>query len=84
MCADGDKDQSPLILGLPGGVLGRHTGSPVRPGTDAALAMGLLHVIIGEDIYDHEFVEYWTYGFELLAERVADKNTGMDFGNHRS
>lgn len=29
----------------------------LRPGTDAALALGLLHVIINEDLYDHEFVE---------------------------
>jgi anaerobic selenocysteine-containing dehydrogenase len=58
---------------------------PVRPGTDAALAMGMLNVIIGEDLYDHEFVECWTYGFDALAERVADKTpewaqgiTGVD------
>ncbi|MBO7701613.1 MAG: molybdopterin-dependent oxidoreductase [Eggerthellaceae bacterium] len=43
---------------------------PLRPGTDAALAMGMLRVMIEEDIYDHEFVEYWCYGFEQLAETV--------------
>jgi anaerobic selenocysteine-containing dehydrogenase len=43
----------------------------VRPGTDAALAMGMLDVIIKEDLYDHEFVEKWTTGFTDLAERVA-------------
>ncbi|MBR2522591.1 MAG: molybdopterin-dependent oxidoreductase [Coriobacteriales bacterium] len=46
---------------------------PIRPGTDAALAMAMLQVIIEEDLYDHEFVEYWTFGFEQMAERVADK-----------
>jgi anaerobic selenocysteine-containing dehydrogenase len=42
----------------------------VRPGTDTALAMAFLNIIISEDLYDHEFVEKWTYGFEELAERV--------------
>ena len=43
---------------------------PLRPGTDAALAMGMLRVMIEEDIYDHEFVDMWCYGFEQLAEAV--------------
>jgi len=42
----------------------------VRPGTDCALALGLLHVIIGEDLYNKEFVEKWTVGFDKLVERV--------------
>lgn len=42
----------------------------LRPGTDTALLMAMLNVIINEDLYDHEFVELWTYGFEQLAERV--------------
>ncbi|NTU88388.1 MAG: molybdopterin-dependent oxidoreductase [Actinobacteria bacterium] len=42
----------------------------LRPGTDTALAMAMLNVIIEEDLYDHDFVEYWCYGFEELAERV--------------
>jgi len=42
----------------------------VRPGTDAALALGMLNVIIGEKLYDTEFVEKWTYGFDELKERV--------------
>ncbi|MDR0500842.1 MAG: molybdopterin-dependent oxidoreductase [Coriobacteriales bacterium] len=45
---------------------------PVRPGTDAALALGLLNVIVSEDLYDHEFVELWCYGFEELAKRVLE------------
>ena len=44
----------------------------LRPGTDAAVGLGLLHVVIGEDLYDHEFVEKWCFGFEDLAERVKD------------
>lgn len=42
----------------------------LRPGSDAALAMAFLNVIINEDLYDHEFVEKWVWGFEELAERV--------------
>jgi len=42
----------------------------IRPGTDAALAMGMLHVIINEGLYDKEFVEKWTFGFDQLKERV--------------
>lgn len=43
---------------------------PVRPGTDLALALGILHVICGEDLYDQEFVSTWCYGFEELAAHV--------------
>ena len=42
---------------------------PLRPGTDGALAMGILNLIISQDLYDHEFVENHTHGFEALAER---------------
>lgn len=45
---------------------------PIRPGTDGALALGLLHVIITEGLYDKEFVEKWTHGFDRLAERVKE------------
>ncbi|MBQ2631384.1 MAG: molybdopterin-dependent oxidoreductase, partial [Kiritimatiellae bacterium] len=44
----------------------------VRPGTDAALALAMINVIIQEDLYDHEFVDLWCYGFEELAERAKD------------
>jgi anaerobic selenocysteine-containing dehydrogenase len=43
---------------------------PIRPGTDAALALALLHVIIAEKLYDAPFVEQWTFGFDKLAEHV--------------
>ncbi len=42
----------------------------VRPSTDDALALGFMHVIINEGLYDKEFVEKWTVGFESLKERV--------------
>lgn len=44
----------------------------LRPGTDAAVGMGLLNVIISEDLYDHDFVEKWCYGFEELAEACKE------------
>ena len=43
---------------------------PLRPGTDAALALGMMNVIINEGLYDKEFVEKWTFGFDKLKERV--------------
>lgn len=58
---------------------------PLRPGTDAALALAMLHVIIGEDLIDHDFVETWCYGFEELKAHVkqytpewAENITGVD------
>jgi anaerobic selenocysteine-containing dehydrogenase len=44
----------------------------LRPGTDAALALGMLNVIINEGLYDREFVEKWTFGFDQLKERVQE------------
>lgn len=44
----------------------------LRPGTDAALAMGMLHVIIEEKLYENDFVAKWTTGFPELAERVKE------------
>lgn len=40
----------------------------VRPGSDGALALGLIHVLIAEDLYDYEFVTRWCHGFPELAE----------------
>ncbi len=40
----------------------------IRPGTDSALAMGFLNVIINEDLYDHAFLEHWTNGAHLIRE----------------
>lgn len=44
-----------------------------RPGTDTALAYGWMHVIIGENLYDKEFVERWTFGFDKLKERALNE-----------
>ncbi len=44
----------------------------VRPGTDVALALAMLNVIIEEDLYDHDFVEGYTVGFDELRARAAE------------
>lgn len=41
----------------------------LRPGTDGALALGILNILISQDLYDHEFVTHYTYGFDELRER---------------
>ncbi len=43
---------------------------PIRPGTDGALALAVMHVIIKENLYDREFVEQWTNGFDRLVPHV--------------
>jgi anaerobic selenocysteine-containing dehydrogenase len=40
------------------------------PGTDGALALGLMHVLIRDDLIDHDYIERHTLGFEELRERV--------------
>lgn len=44
----------------------------LRPGTDAAFALGMMNVIINEGLYDKEYVEQHTLGFEQLKERVQE------------
>jgi anaerobic selenocysteine-containing dehydrogenase len=43
-----------------------------RPGTDCALALGMMNVIVEEELWDKEFVDNWTYGFDELRERVKE------------
>ncbi len=45
---------------------------PIRPGTDGALALAMMHVIIQEGLQDREYVARYTLGFPQLAERVAE------------
>ncbi|BFM15597.1 molybdopterin-dependent oxidoreductase [Maricurvus nonylphenolicus] len=45
---------------------------PLRLGTDAAMCLGWINVIITEELYDKAFVEKWTVGFEQLKERVLN------------
>jgi len=57
---------------------------PIRPGTDGALALSLIQVLIDEELYDEEFAEKWCYGFNSLKTytqhfrpEVAEKITGV-------
>ena len=43
-----------------------------RPGTDLALMLGMLNVIISEELYDKEFVDKWTHGFPQLKEHLQE------------
>jgi len=43
---------------------------PIRPGTDAALALAMLNVMINKNLYDAEFVAKWTYGFDKFKEHI--------------
>lgn len=43
---------------------------PVRPGTDVVLALGLLHYIVMENLYQREFVDTWCHGFRELEEHL--------------
>ena len=56
----------------------------LRPGTDGALALGMVRVLIDENLYDRDFVEKWTVGFEELCDYLkehslewAEKITGV-------
>ena len=64
---------------------------PIRPGTDGALALAMMHVIIGEGLHDAAYVEQHTVGFEQLAEHVvqytpewAAAETGIDADDIRT
>lgn len=63
----------------------------IRPGTDAALALAMMNVIAGEGLYDRDFVERYTTGFEELAAHVgahspewAEGETGIPAARIRS
>jgi anaerobic selenocysteine-containing dehydrogenase len=45
---------------------------PIRPGSDGALALGLSHILIRDELYDEAFVEDWTLGFDEFREYVKD------------
>ncbi|WP_328825587.1 molybdopterin-dependent oxidoreductase [Tomitella gaofuii] len=57
---------------------------PIRPGTDGALALAMMHVIISEGLTDQDYVRDYTVGYDELAERVrqytpewAEEQTGI-------
>ncbi|MGB6873833.1 MAG: IscS subfamily cysteine desulfurase [Dehalococcoidia bacterium] len=43
---------------------------PIRPGTDGALALSMIEVMIDEDLYDEDFADNWCYGFDELKTYV--------------
>ena len=45
---------------------------PINPGTDAALALGMMNVIIGENLHDADYVSRYTVGFEQLRDKVKE------------
>jgi anaerobic selenocysteine-containing dehydrogenase len=45
---------------------------PLRPGTDAALAYGMLNVIVHDELYDRDFVANHVYGWKPFVERVSE------------
>ena len=52
---------------------------PIKPGTDMALLLAWMHVIVNEGLYDREYVETYTTGFEELKKHVADKTPEWAF-----
>ncbi|MCU0579555.1 MAG: molybdopterin-dependent oxidoreductase [Desulfobacterota bacterium] len=49
-----------------------HVWLPLRPGTDTALALGMAWVIVHEGLYDREFVQNYTHGWEEFVQRVNE------------
>ena len=45
---------------------------PIRPGTDGALALGLMHVLFARGLEDHDYLEQHTIGHEALRHRAAE------------
>ena len=76
---------------LPEGIkLYSNTGGWARGMAEHALAMAMANVIIQEDLYDHDFVDCWTYGFDEFAEAdrlpvpmdyLIDSTFSTDFSN---
>ena len=44
----------------------------IRPGTDGALALGMIHIIVTEGLYDEAFVRDWTLGFDTLRDYAQE------------
>lgn len=57
---------------------------PIRPGTDGALALSMIEVMLDEELHDEDFAENWCHGFDELrtytqhfTPEVAEKITGV-------
>jgi anaerobic selenocysteine-containing dehydrogenase len=49
-----------------------HEHIALLPGTDAALALGMMHVLIAEDLVDRDYISRFTVGYEALCSRAAE------------
>ena len=49
-----------------------HEHLALLPGTDAALALGLMHVLVDEDRLDRDYIDRYTLGFDALERRVRE------------
>lgn len=49
-----------------------HQHIALLPGTDAALALGMMHVLIQEDLLDHDYISAYTLGFDQLKQRAQE------------
>ena len=56
----------------PPGAGGADLWLPLRPGTDAAMALGWINLIIEEELYDKDFVDRHCHGFEQLRDRARE------------
>jgi len=53
---------------------------PIKPATDIALLLAWIHVIIYEELYDKDYVEKYTFGFEELKEHVKNSTPEWAYG----
>ncbi len=50
---------------------------PIKPSTDAAVALAMCYVIVKNDLYDKEFVANWTHGFEEFRKKLLGEEDGL-------
>ncbi len=50
---------------------------PIKPSTDGAVAIAMCHVIIKNDLFDKDFVENWTHGFDAFKKRVMGEEDNI-------
>ena len=50
---------------------------PINPGTEAALALAIAYVIIREGLYDRQFIENYTFGFDDWTDSLGQSHIGF-------